>query len=551
MNGLNTDRSKGISYAIFTALLALYFAVVVNLPFYKELHTIYNHTETVNLGFLLSIPLFLWASLNFLFSLFSWPYLTKPFFIVLLVCSSIVSYAGYNYGVLFDLSMMANLFETNQSEALSYLSVYSVGWVVVMGGLPALAVVKIRFKTPHPLGLIQSKLLSMVISILVVTAVVGLYYQNYVSVGRNHHTLNRALIPTEFVSSLSRYIKRHYFATPVKYHQLGLDAQQSAEALEAAESKPTLVVFMVGETARAQNYQLNGYNRETNSYTRDMGVISFQDVSSCGTATAVSVPCMFSNMDRYHFDRQLADNQDNVLDILKRAGVDVLWRDNDGGDKQVAKNVAKEEIAHAPTDPQCNGSTCYDMALLENFEQHVDSLKGNRLMVMHLIGSHGPTYFQRYPKDRAMYFPDCERSDIENCTSEQIINSYDNSILYTDYVVSQTIGKLKALQKQFNTALIYVSDHGESLGEEGIYLHGLPYSLAPKFQKRVPFLLWMSPGFKQVKHINTRCLQQEAQQTGVHSHDNVFHSLLGVMDVATQEYQSKLDIFSACRVENN
>ena len=153
------------------------------------------------------------------------------------------------------------------------------------------------------------------------------------------------------------------------------------------------------------------------------------------------------------------------------------------------------------------------MALLENFEQHVDSLKGNRLMVMHLIGSHGPTYFQRYPKDRAMYSPDCERSDIENCTPEQIINSYDNSILYTDYVVSQAIDKLKALQEQFNTALIYVSDHGESLGEEGIYLHGLPYSLAPNFQKRVPFLLWMSPGFKQVKHINTRCLQQEAQQT--------------------------------------
>ena len=336
MNGLNTDRSKGISYAIFTALLALYFAVVVNLPFYKELHTIYSHSGTVNIGFLLSIPLFLWASLNFLFSFFSWPYLTKPFFIVLLICSSIVSYAGYNYGVLFDLSMMTNLFETNQSEVLSYLSVYSIGWVVAMGVIPALAVVKIRFKTPHPLGLIQSKLLSMVISILVVTAVVGLYYQNYVSVGRNHHTLNRALIPTEFVSSLSRYIKRHYFATPVKYHQLGLDAQQSAEALEAAESKPTLVVFMVGETARAQNYQLNGYNRETNSYTRDMGVISFQDVSSCGTATAVSVPCMFSNMDRSHFDRQLADNQDNVLDILKRAGVDVLWRDNDGSDKQLS-----------------------------------------------------------------------------------------------------------------------------------------------------------------------------------------------------------------------
>lgn len=373
-----------------------------------------------------------------------------------------------------------------------------------------------------------------------------MYYQDYASVGRNNSYLRQLIIPTQLVYSIGKYVHRTYLATPIIYREIGLDAKQMPQALSAATDKPTLVVFVLGETARSQNYQLNGYSRPTNSYTKALNVISFQDVSSCGTATAVSVPCMFSSFTRDNYSRQAADNQDNFLDILKRAQVGLFWIENDGGDKNVAKNIDKIEIDRSRVDELCNGQTCYDMAMLENFEKNIDKMQGNRMLLMHLIGSHGPTYFQRYPQDKKVFQPDCPRADIENCTVDQIINTYDNTILYTDYVIAQTIEKLKTLEDKYNTALIYISDHGESLGENGLFLHGMPYGLAPAYQTQVPMMFWTSPGFEREKSLNTTCLRNNAQQK-TYSQDNLFHSMLGIMDITTEVYNPHMDLFANCR----
>ncbi|OQK39420.1 membrane-associated, metal-dependent hydrolase [Vibrio vulnificus] len=550
MNRIKTLFNRECSYTTFTLVLAIYFATIVNLPIYKELFSIISHLDSVKVGFVISVPIFFLAALNFLFNLFSWPWLSKPFFAVLLLLSAMVSYAGYNYGTLFDYGMIANIMETDSSEAGSYLSAYSVIWTLLMGVVPALLVCKLNLSlSGSTLHMVAKKAASMLASLAVIAVIAGLYYQDYASIGRNNTHLKKMIIPTQYVYSATKYVRDTYFSTPQPYRQLGLDAKQSELALQQAEQKPTLLVFVVGETARSQNYQANGYARPTNQYTNELGMISFQDVSSCGTATAVSVPCMFSNMTRSNFDRPTADNQDNALDILNRAGVSLLWKENDGGDKDVAKNIPLFTVDRSRKDALCNGSTCYDMALLENFEQDVENLKGNRVLALHLIGSHGPTYFQRYPKDKAAFMPDCPRADIENCSVEQIVNTYDNTILYTDYVLSQTINKLKALEERYNTALIYVSDHGESLGENGLFLHGMPYSLAPEYQTKVPLMLWMSPGFAQTKQINADCLKQQAKQTDTYSHDYIFHSLLGVMDVSTSEYDATLDLFKQCRAQ--
>ena len=165
---------------------------------------------------------------------------------------------------------------------------------------------------------------------------------------------------------------------------------------------------------------------------------------------------------------------------------------------------------------------------------------------MHLMGSHGPTYYQRYPKIMAKFQPDCQRSDIENCSIEQITNSYDNTILYTDFFISQVINQLKSIQDQFDTAVFYISDHGESLGEDGLFLHGTPYAIAPKYQTHVPLIFWASEGFQQNKHLSRECLLNQAKKQHV-SQDYVFHSVLGIMDVKTKVYNAKLDIFAACR----
>ncbi|WP_218765570.1 phosphoethanolamine transferase [Vibrio parahaemolyticus] len=540
---------KGIPYVAFTVLLALYFALVVNIPIYKELIGIFSKLDEVKIGFIITIPIFFFAALNFLFNLFSWPWVGKPFFILLLVVSSLVSYAGYNYGTLFDSGMIANIVETDSSEASSYLSTYSVVWTTLMGVIPALIVFKVKLQPQRGqwLRFVLTKLVAMLASLAVIAVIAGLYYQDYASVGRNNSYLKKMIIPTQYVYSATSYVKENYLTTPQPYREIGTDAQQSSTALQQAQDKPTLLVFVVGETARTQNYQLNGYERETNPYTSQLDVISFKDVASCGTATAVSVPCMFSQLTRNQFDRKQADNQDNALDIMQRAGIDLLWKENDGGDKEVAHKIKKNEVDRKQQNALCNGQTCYDMALLSDFDQEVSNMNGNRVVAMHLIGSHGPTYFQRYPKEKAFFQPDCPRADIENCSVEEIVNTYDNTIRYTDFVLEQTINKLKALEDKYNTALIYVSDHGESLGESGMFLHGMPYGLAPDFQKRVPLIMWMSPSFKQAKHINTDCLSKEAQNAGKYSHDNVFHSLLGIMDVKTQAYDGQLDIFKTCR----
>ena len=545
---VNIFRLK-MSYSKLTLVLAFYFAVVLNLPIYKDLNNIFGQMDSgsVKLGFMFTIPLFFWAALNLIFNLFSWPYITKPFFIILLISSAMVSYAGFNYATIFDTEMIMNIMQTDSSEASSYLSLYSVMWVTLLGIIPALFLAGASLQSDSWFKLIGKKLLSIAASAVVIIAIASLYYQDYASVGRNNSYLKREIIPTQFVYSTYKYIKHAYFTTPRVYKELGLDAHQSDKALKMAKIKPTLIVLVVGETARAQNYQLNGYARQTNPFTSKLGVTSFQGVRSCGTATAVSLPCMFSYLTHDTYDHDVANSQDNVIDILKRAGVSMMWKDDDGGDKGVAKHINKQMMNHDRKDKLCDGYTCYDMVLLEDFNKNIETLSGNRMIALHLIGSHGPTYYKRYPKAMAVFQPDCPRADIENCTNEQIVNSYDNTIRYTDYVLSQIIKRLTALEDKYNTALIYLSDHGESLGEGGMYLHGAPYALAPDTQTTVPLIVWMSPGFKQLKSINEDCLQRNAQHSGQYSHDNLFHSLLGIMDVKTQVYQSDLDLFASCR----
>lgn len=538
---------KNITLVSFPLWLAVYYTFVVNIPVLTELYSILSRLESVKIGFVLSIPLFLLAAFNFIFNLFCWPFLTKPFFMLLLVTSSMVSYAAYNYGIFIDYGMVENVFETDVSESFSYISLYSLSWVFLIGFVPAFILLRIKFNaTAINLRFIFKKMASMFVSLLVIGVIAFFYYKDFISVGRNNSYLKKMIIPTQYVYSLSKYVTKTYFSKPIPYKEIGLDAQQSSSSLAQAAKKPTLFVFVLGETARAQNYELNGYSRPTNQYTRDLGVISFQDVHSCGTATAVSVPCMFSNLTRGSYDESVAMHQDNLLDILQRAKVDLLWKENDGGDKGVAQHIAKQTIDRDANNKFCNGSTCYDMALLDNFEKDADAMQGNRMLTLHLMGSHGPTYYLRYPPNHRKFVPDCPRSDIENCELSSIVNTYDNTILYTDYVLSQMIKKLKKLQSKYNTALLYVSDHGESLGEKGLYLHGVPYGLAPENQTKVPMIMWVSEGFKQQKKLDRSCMEKAAQHNS-YSQDNIFHSVLGIMDIKSNTYQSRLDLFAQCR----
>ncbi len=542
MKILNKIRTTKLSYHSVTILLAAYFALVLNLPIYKDLASIFHKLEAVDTGFAISIPFFFFFALTIIFSLFTWPKITKVFFAILIVISSIVCYATYNYGIIFDVDMIRNIFQTNTSEATSYISTTSIVWIAGLGIFPAILLMMASLKTEKMIPFLAKKTGVVVISCLGLFIIASFYYQDYVSVGRNNSYLRKVIIPTFYIHSANKYVLQTYFSKPIPYTQIGVDAKQ----IETEHKKPSLVVFILGETARVQNYSINGYSKPTTPYTNKLDVISFKNVHSCGTATAISVPCMFSRLDKSNYDEQKAYHQDNLLDVLKRANIDILWKENDGADEGIPKNVNFQNLPRSDQYPLCDNNRCLDIALLNDFDKNVGKLSGNRLVVLHLMGSHGPTYYQRYPKDFAYFQPDCPRSDIENCTQEQLINSYDNTIRYTDYVVAQTIEQLQQLSDKYDTALIYMSDHGESLGENGIYLHGMPYSLAPDYQKHVPLMVWLSDDFKTTKSIDEACLSENAQSKEF-SHDNLFDSMLGIFDVSTNIYRDKSDLFAACR----
>ena len=527
-------------------LLVLLFALVFNWPIFLHFYRILTALEHVKAGFALSIPLVLIAALNAVFLPFTFRYLLKPFFILLIMTASLVSYAMLKYGIIFDVGMVQNILETNSGEATSYLNASVVLWFLLTAVLPVLGLlwIKVEYPTPWYKGL-GLRLGSIALSLLFLVGVAALYYQDYASVGRNNHSIVKEIVPSNYVRGLYRYARDILFATPVPYEPIGTDARVVAKS-----DKPTLMFLVVGETARSQNYSLNGYQKETNGFTmKEPDLVSFRDVRSCGTATAVSVPCMFSNLTRRGYDETLAKSRDGLLDVLQHAGVSVLWKENDGGCKGVCNHVPTLEIEPKTFPEYCEGDSCYDEVLLQGLDQQIAGMKGkqgSKLVAFHLMGSHGPTYYRRYPAADRVFLPDCPRSDIENCSNEELVNTYDNTIRYTDKVLSQLIAKLKTLESQYNVGLVYLSDHGESLGAMGLYLHGTPYKFAPDDQTRVPLLTWFSPQLQRDRQLDQNCLRQEAGSKRF-SHDNLFHSMLGIMDVQTQAYDGKLDLFKPCR----
>ncbi|MGL5813625.1 MAG: phosphoethanolamine transferase [Aeromonas sp.] len=525
-------------------LLVLLFALVFNWPIFLHFYRILTALEHVKTGFALSIPFVLMAALNAVFLPFTFKYVLKPFFTLMILTGSIASYAMLKYGVIFDVGMVQNIIETNSGEATSYLNGSVALWFLLTGVLPVLCLLAIKIDYPSlwykGLGM---RLGSIALSLLFLGGVAALYYQDFASVGRNNHTIVKEIVPSNYVRGVYRYFRDIVFATPIPYEQIGTDAK-----IVGKRDKPTLMFLVVGETARSKNYSLNGYQKETNSFTgQESNIVSFKDVRSCGTATAVSVPCMFSNLTRHEYDETVAKSRDGLLDVLQHAGVSVLWKENDGGCKGVCKNVPTIEIEPKQYPGLCKGGSCYDEVLLQGLDRQIAEMKGgNKLVAFHLMGSHGPTYYRRYPAADRFFLPDCPRSDIENCSNEELVNTYDNTIRYTDKVLSQLIAKLKTLESQYNVGLVYLSDHGESLGALGLYLHGTPYKFAPDDQTRVPLLTWFSPQLQQDRQLNQECLRQEAGSKRF-SHDNLFHSMLGIMDVQTKVYDGALDMFKPCR----
>jgi len=306
-------------------------------------------------------------------------------------------------------------------------------------------------------------------------------------------------------------------------------------------------VLVVGETARAANFSLMGYSRNTNPELGKLDIMAFQNVTSCGTSTEVSVPCMFSPYGRENYDERRIRSSEGLLDVLARAGYAVKWIDNQSGCKGVCTG---KNISVSKTDPNadpdlCEGKECFDGVLVRRLEQELAAIKGDTVIALHMMGNHGPAYFKRYPPEFRRFTPDCATAQLRDCSRDEVVNAYDNAILYTDHVLAGIVKALSATSGRMDSAMMYVSDHGESLGEKGLYLHGIPYAIAPAQQTHVPMVIWLSPSLTESGDVSARCLS--ARTGSAYSHDNLFHSVLGLLDVKTDAYRAERDLFDGCR----
>lgn len=359
---------------------------------------------------------------------------------------------------------------------------------------------------------------------------------DYTSFIREHKIVRFYSNPTYSVYSAIKYATQQ---SSISVHNVPLlKLAEDAVLLDSSTSKKELIIMVVGETARADRFSLNGYKRNTNPELSKQDIVSFSNVSSCGTSTGVSVPCMFSSLGREKYDKEKALDQENALDVLAKHGIEVLWRDNNSDSKGVATRIKYEDFKTPTLNPNCKGE-CRDVGMLSGLDEYIAKNKDKDMMiVLHQMGNHGPEYYRRYPKEFERFKPACQTGELRDCTKEQIDNAYDNAILYTDYFLNEVINFLKKYDENYEVAMLYVADHGESLGEHGVYLHAAPYMMAPKEQTHVPVIAWTG------KYFDFNLSDIQPYKDTAISHDDLFCTLLISYELESNMCKAKNAIFA-------
>lgn len=531
MERLKNWLKRPWSGASLIILVALFVATFANTSFFANAVRVYPPGEG-NLPFLISLFAFITGVFIIVLSLFSHGRATKFLLTAFLLLSSVIAYFSNEYGTVFDRHMLVNVLQTHAAEALDLFTWPLVFYVGVLGVLPSLLV----WKAPIVRGTWKQELFSRAKlatgAFAVVVAIFFAFSAHYTSMFRMQRAVVAHINPTKMLFSAVKLARINLKSRSFPHMIVGADAKTPIQ-----DKSRELVIMVVGETARADHFSLNGYKRETNPLLKKEKLFNFPNFWSCGTSTAESVPCMFSHFSRGDFESRRAKATDNALDILKRVGVAVLWRDNNSSSKGVADRVAYEHYMSPDKNPVCD-IECRDEGMLVGLQDYIDARpEGDILIVLHTMGNHGPAYYKRYPPAFEKFKPVCRTNDLGSCTEEEVRNAYDNAILYTDYFLSKVIALLKQNDSEFETAMFYASDHGESLGENGLYLHGMPYLLAPDVQKHVPAVMWFGRNFEA-----ERLAGLEERRKEQLSHDNIFSTLLGLFEVHSDAYDAKMDI---------
>lgn len=526
-------QTKLIMYTV------LFLALFDNYSFFTNVLEVYP-LGLDNIGFLISLVFLLIGFNILLFTLFSSKYTTKLILITVLIISSLTNYFMNSYHIVVDDSMIRNMLQTNLNESMDLLTVKQVLYFLFLGILPSYFMYKTKIEYRSLKIELFSKIKTILLSLLIVVASIMIFSKHYTSFAREHKPLRYSVNPTYWIYSIGKYINLAFNNGPIVVKPLGEDAKIIKQD---NNEKNKLVIMVVGEAARADHFSLNGYGKETNSLLKQEDIINFSNFYSCGTSTAESVPCMFSIFTTDNHNYKQGISNENVIDVLKHTNdISILWRDNNSDSKGVALRVPYQDYKTSKNNTICaDDGECRDEGMLVGLDKFIEKNKDkNILIVLHQMGNHGPAYYKRYPKEFEKFKPVCKTNQLEQCSKKEISNGYDNAILYTDYFLSKTINFLKQYDATYETAMIYMSDHGESLGENGVYLHGLPYFMAPDAQTHIGALMWF--GTEMSKDIDIKKIKQNSDKK--YTHDNLFHTLLSIFEVKTKVYDRNMDILN-------
>ncbi|QHI36147.1 Phosphoethanolamine transferase EptA [Kordia antarctica] len=502
--------SKKIKLTYFALLFSFINLVLYHYPFYKF---VFSNIDTKSFnGILLLVSLtiatilanavFFYIVLFLLRSFGKW--LLAAFFII----NSIAVYFINTYGVIIDETMIGNILNTNYEESSSFLSFGLFAYIVLLGVLPSVLLFKIKFVRTK----LKRFLLHVFLTLVFLLSLAFFNSSNWLWVDKNSKTLGGLVMPWSYTVNISLFYKHKNKQKPILLPNATIN-----------NTEKSVAVLVIGESARSNNFSLYGYEKNTNPLLSKIDNVYHYEAESCATYTTAGLKCILEH-------KYTNDLYETLPNYLYRNDVEVIWRTTNWGEPTVnTKNFQNKQALQE----RCAGEQrCgYDEVLLNGLrEQILASNKNKILVVLHTNTSHGPTYYKKYPEQFEKFSPVCKSVELANCTQEELINAYDNTIVYTDYILATLIQELKQLD-EYNSSMIFISDHGESLGEKNLYMHGIPASIAPKEQLDIPFIVWLSDDSKKLK------------QNQQHSQHNVFHSVLDFLKIESPIYDPTMSIY--------
>jgi lipid A ethanolaminephosphotransferase len=549
-------QERGVHPNWIMVLASIWLATICNLALWQELARLPEMNDWRAVWFGVAFAALIAALLCMLMSLLCWRRTLKPIIGIFLLSAAFGAYFMLSYRIVIDSSMMANVLQTDFRESSDLFSWKLVLAVLFLAVLPIIALWKRQVKQLTVLKTLAGNLQLFLASCVIAAVAVFPIYQDFASSMRNHIQLRYLINPLNSFYGLGQLAMKPLQNPTGTLQAIGSDAKLGK--MYENQPKIPILILVLGETARSKNFGINGYERDTtpilNSIKKNLdqsGELTSQtNAWSCGTTTATSLPCMFSHLGKSAYENKQADYE-NLIDVLSKAGLAVIWLENQSGCKGICDRVYSAATQNSKDPELCATGECFDEIMLKNLDDRLrevpfDRLSKGAVVVMHQMGSHGPAYYKRSPEAIKKFKPECKNNALQECTRAEVVNAYDNSIAYTDYFLNKVIAMLKSKAATIQGGMLYVSDHGESLGENNLYLHGLPYAIAPDVQKHIPWISWFANDFIGRHNLDTDCMA--AQTDKKISHDNYFHTVLGLMDIQTELYKTDLDVYAPCRV---